>query len=87
MRRARRGEPEVTVGDRVAVRVEGGEPEPLVDACLELLRQRVLEPVGLVVHRVERKPERVGQVPLDQPVVAQQLDATRRPSSVSESPR
>ena len=44
---------EVRVGDRVPVRVVRREAERLVDPRLELLGDRVLEPVGLVVHVVD----------------------------------
>ena len=44
---------QVRVRDRVAVRVVGWEAERLVDPRLELLREGVLEPVGLVVDVVD----------------------------------
>ena len=73
------------VRDRVAVRVVRRVAELLVDARLELLRENVLEPVGLVVHRVDRNAERLGEVLLEQPVVADDLerDLRRRPRESS----
>ena len=65
---------EVRVRDRVAVRVVRREAERLVDPRLELLRDRVLEPVGLVVHVVDVDPERLREVELEQPVVADHLE-------------
>ena len=65
---------EVRVRDRVAVRIVGREAERPVDPRLELLRERVLEPVGLVVDVVDADPERLGEVELEQPVVADHLE-------------
>ena len=48
--------------------------ERAVDPGLELLRERVLEPVGLRVHLVEAEPERLRQVLLEEPVVADDLE-------------
>ena len=62
------------VGDRVAVRVDGRVAERRVDPRLELLREDVLEPVGLGVHLVERHAERVREVALEQAMVAQHLE-------------
>ena len=56
------------------MRVVGGVAERGVDPRLELLREDVLEPVGLRVHLVERHPERVGEVELEQPVMPQHLE-------------
>ena len=78
---------EVGVRDRVAVRIVGREAERPVDALLELLRERVLEPVGLVVHLVHLQAERLREVELEQPVMADHLDATRSPAAVSATPR
>ena len=52
---------EVRVRNRVAVRVVRREPERLVDPRLELLGERVLQPVGLVVHLVDVDPERLAR--------------------------
>ena len=52
---------EVRVRDRVAVRVVRREAELLVDPRLELLREDVLEPVGLVVHLVDVDAERLAR--------------------------
>ncbi len=65
---------ELRVRNRVAVRVVRRVSERRVDPRLELLGQRMLEPVGLVVHRVDRHAERFRQVLLEQPVVADHLD-------------
>ena len=51
----------VGVRDRIAVRIVRREAERPVDARLELLRQRVLEPVGLGVHLVEAQAERLAR--------------------------
>jgi len=56
------------------VRVVRREAERTVDARLELLRDHVLEPVGLVVHVVDVEPEGLGEVELDQAVVADHLE-------------
>ncbi len=54
--------------------IVGREAERSVDARLELLRQRMLEPVGLVVHVVDADSERLGEVELEQPVVPDHLE-------------
>ena len=46
----------------------------LVDVRLELLGERVLEPVRLGVHGVEREAERLSEVLLEQAVVADDLE-------------
>ena len=73
------------VRDRVAVRVVGGVAELRRDQLLQLLREHVLEHLGLVVDAVPRHAERLGQVQLQQPVVAQHLErdppAARRSAS------
>jgi hypothetical protein len=51
-----------------------GEPERAVDPRLELFRDHVLEPVGLVVDRVDVQPERLGEVELEQAVVADHFE-------------
>ena len=56
------------------MRIVGREAERAVDPRLELLRERVLEPVGLVVHVVDADPERLGEVELEQPVVPDHLE-------------
>ena len=56
------------------MRVVRREPERAVDARLELLRDHVLEPVGLVVDVVDVDAERLREVELEQPVVADHLD-------------
>src|SRR5262249_19691153 len=81
--------PEVRVGDRVPVRIVGREAERAVDACLELFGDDVLEPIGLVVHVVDVEPERVREVELEQPVVADHLDgdALSRPGEACAAGR
>ena len=56
------------------MRVVGRVAERAVDPRLELLRDRVLEPVGLVVDVVDVHAERLGEVELEQPVVADHLE-------------
>jgi len=51
-----------------------GEAERPVDSRLELLGEDVLEPVGLVVDVVDIQAEGLGQVELEQPMVADHLD-------------
>ncbi len=46
-------EPELPVGNRVAVRIVRRKPELLVDLRLELLGERVLEELRLGVNCVE----------------------------------
>ena len=54
----------------------------LVDPGLELLGQRVLEAVRLGVHLLDGQAERLDEVPLEQPVMAEHLDcACGRPRS------
>src|SRR4051794_6848553 len=62
------------VRDRVAVGVVRRIPERLVDPLLELLADHVLEPVGLVVDGVDVQAERLREVELEQPVVADHLE-------------
>ena len=68
------GEIEVRGRDRVAVRVEPRVAELLGDPPLELLRDVVLEHLGLVVDAIPRHLERLGEEGLDQPVVADHLE-------------
>jgi hypothetical protein len=63
------------------VRIVGGVAERLVDVSFELLREGVLEPVRFRMHLVEREAERLGEVLLEQPVVANDLE--RRPFPLS----
>ena len=56
------------------MRIVCREAERAVDPGFELLRQRVLEPVGLVVHVVDADPERLREVQLEQPVVPDHLE-------------
>ena len=56
------------------MRIVGRRAEGLVDAFLELLGERVLQPVGLRVHGVEAELERPCQVELEQAVMAEHLE-------------
>ena len=58
------------IRNRVAVRVEPGPPEALVDALEQAVADRVLEHLGLVVHLVPRVAELAHQPGLDQAVAA-----------------
>ncbi len=51
------------------MRVVRWKSERLVDALLELFRQRVLEPFRLAVHLFHVDAERLREVELEQPVV------------------
>ena len=57
------------------------------DPLLELLARSVLEHLGLFVHAVPRHAERLRQVELEQPVVAQHLERDLLPRGVSSTPR
>ena len=57
-----------------------------VDARLERLGEVVLEPLGLGMHLVPGKAERLHEVELEQAVVADDLERRLRPASVSETP-
>jgi hypothetical protein len=56
------------------VRVVRREAERSVDPLLQLLRDDVLEALGLVVHVVDVQPERLGEVELQETVVADHLE-------------
>ena len=60
--------------DRIAVRVARRVAELGGDQVLELLGEHVLEHLGLGVHAIPRDPEALGQVELEQPVVADDLE-------------
>src|SRR5690242_5268317 len=62
------------VRDRVTVRIVSGEAERPVDSRLQLLGEDVLEPVGFVMDVVDVKTEGLGQIELEQAVVADDLD-------------
>ncbi len=64
----------LAVRDRVAVRVVGREAELRVDLRLELLGEGVLQELCLGVHLVEREPEPIHEVALEQPVMAEDLE-------------
>ena len=61
--------------------------ERAVDPLLELLRDHVLEPVGLVVDVVDVEAERLRQVELEQPVVADHLERDPLARVGSRAPR
>jgi hypothetical protein len=67
---------ELSVRDRVAVRVMGRIPELRIDPCFELLRQRVLEELGFRVHVGQREAETIDEIPLEESVVAKHLEGT-----------
>jgi hypothetical protein len=71
---ARPVDAEIGVGDRIAMGVMRRIPERAVDARLDLLGESVLEAVGLRMHRVEAEPERLREVLLEEPVVADHLE-------------
>ena len=73
----------VRVGDRVAVRVVRRVAELGGDQLLELLGEDVLEHLGLGVHAVPGHAERLGQVELEQAVVAQDLERDPAPGLAS----
>src|SRR3954471_20269601 len=65
---------EIGVGDRVAMRVVCREAERAVDSRFELLRDHTPEPIGLVVNGIDVQPERLGEIELEEPVVANHLE-------------
>src|SRR5471030_3193259 len=69
---------EVGVGNRIAVRVVCGKAECAVDPRFELLRDDVLQPVGLVVNRVDVEAKCLGEIELEQPVMADHLERDAR---------
>jgi Multicopper oxidase len=74
---------EIPIRDRVAVRVVRRVSELLVDLGLQLLGQRVLEELRLGVHCVEREPQAVDEVALEQPVMTEDLERAT-PARVGE---
>ena len=79
---------EVGAGDRVAVRVDRRVSELGRDQRLEVLGEDVLEHLGLGVHAVPGHAERLGEVALQQPVVADHLERDAgRPALVRRTPR
>ena len=69
------------------MRVMGGKAERGVDPRLQLLRERVFEAVGLGMHLIDRHAERLCEVLLEQPVVADHLHRRLAPAEVSFTPR
>ena len=70
---------ELAIGNRVAVGVVRRESELGVDLRLELLGERVLEELRLGVHLVERQPEPIDEVALEQTMVAKHLERATPP--------
>ena len=68
------GELQLAARDRVAVRVDRRVAELRGDQLLELLRERVLEHLGLGVHLVPGHAEALDEEQLDEPVVADHLE-------------
>src|SRR5260221_2813946 len=58
----------------ISVRARRGVAEQRVDALLELLTDVVLEPLGLLVHRVPGVAHRLDQIELDQPMMTNDLE-------------
>jgi hypothetical protein len=56
------------------MRIVRREAERTVDARLELLGDHVFEPVGLIVDGVDVQAERLREVELEEPVMADHLD-------------
>ena len=54
---------------------------------LEVLGEHVLERLGLLVHAVPRHAQVLGQIELEQPVVAQHLERHALALGVSVTPR
>ena len=70
----------VGIGNRIAVRVDRGVSQGRGHALDQGVRHRVLQPLGLHVHRVPTVAEKLDQVGLDEPVAphhAQRRDASR----------
>src|SRR3954470_16242659 len=65
---------QVGIRDGVAVRIVRRKAQSLVDSRLQLLGDRVLEPVGLVVDVGDVQAERFREIQLEQPVVADHLE-------------
>src|SRR5205085_10901451 len=65
---------EIGVRDRVAVRIVRRVAEHPVDPAFELLGQRELEAIGLVVNVVDVQAERLREVELEQAVVSDHLE-------------
>src|SRR6185437_11733915 len=61
---------QICIGNRIAVRIMGREAERPVDPGLQFLRKHVLEPVGLVVNVVDMDAECLGEIELEQAMVA-----------------
>jgi hypothetical protein len=68
------GELQLAARDRVAVRIDRRVAELRGDELLELLRERVLEHLGLGVHLVPGHAEALDEEQLDQPVMPDDLE-------------
>src|SRR5689334_14463026 len=65
---------QICIRNRIAVRIVRREAERAVDPRLQLLREDMFEPVGLVVDVVDVDTERLGEIELEEPVVADHLE-------------
>ena len=86
-RRRRLGELQLAARDRVAVRVDRRVAELRRDQLLELLRERMLEHLGLGVHLVPGHAEALDEEQLDSRWWRITSSATRRPRLVRRTPR
>src|SRR3990172_3410593 len=80
------GDRPVLGGDGVAVRVHGRVAEPGGDLVLELFGDDVLEFLGLGVHFVPLKSQRLGQVEFDEPVMADDFQRNLAPGGGEHDP-
>ena len=62
------------VRDGIAVRIVRRVAERAVDPRFELFGEDVFEPVGLRMDGLDRDPERLGQIELEQAVMADDLE-------------
>ena len=67
------GDRELAIGDRIAVRIEGRVAELDGDRLLQLLRDDVLEPFRLRVDLIPAHAQALGQIQLEQAMMAQHL--------------
>ena len=73
----------LAIGNRVAVGIVGRESELGVDLGLELLGECVLEQFRFRVHLVQRQPEPIDEVALEQTMVAKHFEGAT-PSGIGE---
>jgi hypothetical protein len=69
------GDGEVLAGNRIPVRIQGWMSEVDGYAFLELFREDVLEDLRLIVDLVPGHPERLGEIGLEQTVMADDLES------------